>query len=42
MTSIIAFVYFGAMLKLNVVDIKYEGNWKLFFKSWFNLKKKIR
>ena len=42
MTSIIAFIYFGAMLKINIVDVKYEGNWLLFFKSWFNLKKKIK
>lgn len=38
-TSIIAFIYFGAMLKLNVIDIKYNGSWISFFKSWFKIKK---
>jgi hypothetical protein len=39
MTSIIAFIYFGSMLKINVIDVKYSGSWILFFKSWFNIKK---
>ncbi len=34
-TSIVATIYFIAMLKINVVDKKYGGDWILFVKSWF-------
>lgn len=34
-TSIIASVYFAAMLKINVVDVKYGGSWIKFFKALF-------
>lgn len=33
--SIAAAVYFIAMLKMNVVDKKYNGSWSTFFKSVF-------
>ena len=38
--SFIASVYFVAMLKLNVVDVKYGGDWGYFFKSVFTRKSK--
>ena len=34
-TSVIASVYFAAMLKINVVDKKYDGSWRKFIKSIF-------
>lgn len=33
-TSLVAIVYFASMLKINVVDKKYGGEWLNFFKSW--------
>ena len=33
--SITGTVYFLAMLKINVIDVKYKGRWCLFIKSWF-------
>lgn len=36
--SICGCVYYIAMLKLNVVDKKYEGSWKLFIKSFLKIK----
>lgn len=37
-SSIVVIVYFISMLKLNVVDKKYQGKWKAFFKAWFKIK----
>jgi len=31
-TSVVAMVYFAAMLKINVVDKQYKGSWRLFLK----------
>jgi len=39
-TSVVAMVYFAAMLKINVVDKQYKGSWRLFFKSWYRRKKR--
>ncbi|AXP79190.1 hypothetical protein CJ739_90 [Mariniflexile rhizosphaerae] len=33
-------MYFISMTKINVVDVKYQGSWKRYFKSWFNIFKK--
>lgn len=33
--SIAAIVYYGAMLKMNVVDKTHAGSWKQYFKSFF-------
>lgn len=33
-SSSVVIVYFLSMLKINVVDKKYKGSWKLFIKSW--------
>jgi len=41
LTSIIMIVYFGSLLKINVVDLKYNGSWKQYFKSWFKRKKNL-
>ena len=35
-TSIVATVYFASMLKIRVVNEKYDGSWRAFFKSWFS------
>lgn len=37
-SSIVVIIYFVSMLKLNVVDKKYQGKWKAFFKAWFKRK----
>lgn len=34
-SSLVVIVYFVSMLKMNVVDGKYKGSWKVFFKAWF-------
>ena len=41
LTSIVMIVYFGSLLKINVVDLKYNGSWKQYFKSWFKRKKNL-
>lgn len=32
--SIAAIIYYGAMLKINVVDEKFDGSWKKYVKSF--------
>lgn len=33
--SLCGTVYFLSMLKMNVVDTRYDGSWKKFIKSWY-------
>lgn len=33
LTSLVASIYFLSMLKVNVIDKKYNGSWKQYFKS---------
>jgi len=35
--SIAAITYYIAMLKMNVIDVKFGGSWKQYFKSIFTL-----
>jgi len=39
-SSLVIIVYFISMLKFNIVDRKYNGQWKLFFKAWFKANRK--
>lgn len=32
-------IYYISMLKINVVDVKYNGSWSKYFKSWFRRKR---
>lgn len=32
-SAMVAATYYLAMLKMNVVDTKYNGSWKIFFQS---------
>ena len=34
-TGFVGFVYYMSILKLNVVDVKYNGSWKLYVQSIF-------
>lgn len=36
--SFAAIMYYGSMLKINVVDVKHEGSWKQYFKSFIKRK----
>lgn len=38
--SLTIIIYYLSMLKINVVDKKYKGNWIDFFKSWVVKKQK--
>lgn len=38
LASIFAIIYYGSMLKINVIDVKYGGSWKEYFKSFINRK----
>ena len=38
LSAIVACIYYLSKLKLDVVDKKYEGSWKLYFKSILKLK----
>lgn len=38
LASIVGAIYFISMLKLNVVDVRYGGSWKAYFKSIFRWK----
>ncbi len=33
--SVVGTVYYLSLLKINVIDVKYKGSWKLFMKSIF-------
>lgn len=33
--AVAAIIYYGAMLKMNVVDTRYGGSWRKYFKSLF-------
>lgn len=33
--SVAAILYYGSVLKMNVVDKVYDGSWKKYFKSFF-------
>lgn len=37
LASLAAIIYYGSMLKMNVVDIRHGGSWKKYFKSIFRL-----
>lgn len=37
--SIVGVIYFLSMIKVNVVDKKYKGEWKLYFKAIFKFRK---
>lgn len=39
--SLFVILYYGSMIKLNVVDKKYSGSWKMYFKSFYK-KKQMR
>lgn len=34
-TGFVGFVYYMSILKLNVVDVKYNGSWKQYIQSIF-------
>ncbi len=34
LASILAGLYYGSMTKINIVDVKYGGSWKSYFKSF--------
>lgn len=40
--SCVFIVFYVSKLKVEIVDVKYQGKWVLYFKSVINLKKKLK
>jgi len=40
--SCIFIIYYASLLKINVVDVKYNGNWLEYFKNTMNIRKRLK
>ncbi len=38
LVALTTLIYYGSMLKINVVDTRYDGSWIKYFKSFFTCK----